>query len=199
MSATILPAVCRRGRTPLSRLELRAPPSCPPPSLTPSSAVVAPSSQSSVSPALLLPLACCCCFLATASTCCYVFPPDVPDPCAGKTCSFGAHCVASIDGLQSRCQCLESCNSYGDSIDSWPVCSTDGVDYRNVCEMRKASCRLMTDVEKKYDGKCGEYDALRRRIFIPFCCISLLHVLCFLFFIYRCVCVLLCCRFGTIK
>ena len=65
--------------------------------------------------------------------------------------------MASVDGLVARCQCLEACNSYGDSVDSWPVCSTDGTDYDNACEMRKASCRLMADVEKKYDGKCGEY------------------------------------------
>ena len=65
--------------------------------------------------------------------------------------------MASVDGLVARCQCLQSCSSYGDSVDSWPVCSTDGVDYDNVCEMRKASCRLMADIEKKYDGKCGTY------------------------------------------
>jgi len=126
------------------------------PPLTPSSLVVVPSTAV----ALLLPLA--CCFLATASTACYVYPADVEDPCAGKTCSFGAHCVASVDGLVARCQCLETCNSYGDSVDSWPVCSTDGVDYDNVCEMRKASCRQMTDIEKKYDGKCGECQSVSK-------------------------------------
>lgn len=64
--------------------------------------------------------------------------------------------MASVDGLVARCQCLETCSSYGDSVDSWPICSTDGVDYDNVCELRKATCRLMTDIQKKYDGKCGE-------------------------------------------
>lgn len=123
--------------------------SVPPPS-SPSRPVVA----SSFAAALLLPLA--VGFLVGASTACYVYPADVADPCAGKKCSFGAHCVASVDGLVARCQCLQSCSSYGDSVDSWPVCSTDGVDYDNVCEMRKASCRLMADIEKKYDGKCGE-------------------------------------------
>jgi len=151
MSTTTLTAADRRRRPPASsRVVLRPSPFDPPP-LTPSPPVVAPSTPA----ALLLPLA--CCFLATASNGCYVYPSDVQDPCAGKTCSFGAHCVASVDGLVARCQCLETCSSYGDSVDSWPVCSTDGVDYDNVCEMRKSSCRLMTDIEKKYYGKCGEY------------------------------------------
>ena len=141
----------RRAPAASSHLVLRPYPFVPPP-LTQSSLVVVPSMPA----VLLLPLACCC-FVATTSTGCYVYPSDVQDPCAGKTCSFGAHCVASVDGLVARCQCLETCNSYGDAVDSWPICSTDGVDYDNVCEMRKAACRLMTDIEKKYDGKCGEY------------------------------------------
>jgi len=140
-----------RRRTASFRLVFRPCPVVQPPPLTPSSPVAGLSSPV----VLLLPLA--CCFLATTSTGCYVYPADVQDPCAGKTCSFGAHCVASVDGLVARCQCLETCNSYGDSVDSWPVCSTDGIDYDNACEMRRASCRQMTDVEKKYDGKCGEY------------------------------------------
>ena len=102
---------------------------------------------------MLLPLA--VNLLAGRSTACYVYPADVADPCAGKTCSFGAQCVSSVDGLVARCQCVESCSSYGDAVDSWPVCATDGVDYDNVCQMRKASCRQMTDIRKKYDGKCG--------------------------------------------
>lgn len=102
-----------------------------------------------------LPLACCF-LIVTTSNGCYVYPSDVQDPCEGKTCSFGAHCVASVDGLVARCQCLDTCSSYGDSVDSWPVCTNDGTDYANVCEMLKASCRRMTDIVKKYDGKCGQ-------------------------------------------
>ena len=147
MSTTRFTTVYRRRSSPF-RPVLRPCTFLQPPPLTPSSLVVVPVG-------VLLPLA--CCFLATTSTGCYVYPPDVQDPCAGKTCSFGAHCVASVDGLVARCQCLETCSSYGDSVDSWPICSTDGTDYDNICEMRKASCRLMTDIEKKYDGKCGTY------------------------------------------
>lgn len=88
---------------------------------------------------------------------CYVFPADIRDPCRDKRCSFGAQCVPSLDGLTARCQCPERCDNYGDSVDSTPICATDGQDYANTCEMRRAACSEMRDIEKKYDGKCGTY------------------------------------------
>ena len=89
---------------------------------------------------------------------CYVFPPEMVDPCRDKRCSFGAHCVPSLDGLTARCQCPQQCDNYGDSVGSTPVCGTDSRDYANTCEMRRAACSEMRDIEKKYDGKCGTYD-----------------------------------------
>lgn len=88
---------------------------------------------------------------------CYVFPADIRDPCRDKRCSFGAQCVPSLDGLTARCQCPERCDNYGDSVDSTPICATDGQEYTNRCEMRRAACSEMRDIEKKYDGKCGTY------------------------------------------
>ncbi|KAK2184807.1 hypothetical protein NP493_252g05062 [Ridgeia piscesae] len=85
---------------------------------------------------------------------CYVYPTDVTDPCQGKECSFGAQCVPSLDGQTARCQCPEQCSHYGDSVGSRPVCGTDGRDYRNVCELRRAACHAMKDITVKYQGKC---------------------------------------------
>jgi len=87
---------------------------------------------------------------------CYVYPADVKNPCLGKQCSFGAQCVPSLHGLVARCQCPESCSDYGDSVGHSPICGTDGRDYANHCEMRKASCREMKEIGHKYDGKCGQ-------------------------------------------
>ena len=87
---------------------------------------------------------------------CYVYPPDVKDPCKDKECSFGAQCVPSIDGLTARCQCPDRCDRYGDSLGSKSVCGSDGKDYVNQCEMRRAACREMKDVRVKYFGKCGK-------------------------------------------
>ena len=88
---------------------------------------------------------------------CYVYPPDVADPCLNKECGFGAYCVPSLDGLAARCQCPTKCDRYGDSKDSVPICGSDGVDYANKCEMRRAACSEMRDVHTKYLGKCGKY------------------------------------------
>jgi len=88
---------------------------------------------------------------------CYIYPADAKDPCGDKRCSFGAKCVPSLDGLTARCQCPERCDNYGDSVGSTPICGTDGRDYPNTCEMSRNACSEMKDVERKYDGKCGEW------------------------------------------
>ena len=89
--------------------------------------------------------------------CCYVYPPDVKDPCRDKPCSFGAQCVPSLDGLTARCQCPQRCDTFGDSVGSTPVCGSDGKDYSSMCEMRRSACSEMKDTSVKYFGKCGEY------------------------------------------
>ena len=97
------------------------------------------------------------CLLHHPAYACYVYPPDMKDPCEQKQCSYGAQCVPSLDGFSHRCQCPTRCNTYGDNIGSTPVCGNDGIDYDNMCEMRKAACQQMTDIRVKYYGKCGKY------------------------------------------
>jgi len=75
------------------------------------------------------------------------------DPCATVRCYFGAQCVASADLLTGTCQCL-SANDTQCSADD-PVCGDDLRDYRNVCQLRTASCRRQQLITVKFHGKCG--------------------------------------------
>ena len=87
---------------------------------------------------------------------CYAFPPGKRNPCEDETCHYGAICVISKDGLSARCQCEETCYDYGDSFGSKPICGSDGKDYKNNCEMKRASCISLTKIVVKYYGKCGK-------------------------------------------
>lgn len=79
------------------------------------------------------------------------------DPCRDKQCTFGARCVVSPDGHNVSCVCPDKCPSYGDHTTSRPVCGTDGVDYKNQCELQRAACTSNTNITVKFLGKCGEY------------------------------------------
>jgi coxsackievirus/adenovirus receptor len=94
-------------------------------------------------------------FLHYANSC-YVYPPDKKDPCADVNCENGALCLPSVDGMSAQCQCIEKCYDYGDSVNSRPVCGVNGVDYKNVCELKKASCLGHKEIKVKYYGKCGK-------------------------------------------
>lgn len=91
---------------------------------------------------------------------CYIFPPDLTNPCQENSCQYGAKCIPSEDGKQFNCECPDWCPSYGDHIGSRPVCGSNGVDYKDVCELRRASCSSKTNFTIKYHGKCGKSIAL---------------------------------------
>jgi len=90
------------------------------------------------------------------SAACYVFPAGRRDPCVGRRCQYGARCSPSRDGRRSLCVCPTRCDRFGDAVGSATVCGSDGRDYAGLCELRRAACRQLTNIEKKYDGKCGE-------------------------------------------
>lgn len=97
--------------------------------------------------------------LLTVASGCYVFPAEAQDPCLSRQCRYGARCVPSQDGLSARCQCPESCPSFGDHTGSRAVCGSDGVDYPDLCHLNLAACRQSRDIQIKYQGKCGEYSS----------------------------------------
>ncbi|KAL0851118.1 hypothetical protein ABMA28_006986 [Loxostege sticticalis] len=92
--------------------------------------------------------------LVTATSGCYLFPSDVPDPCHGVSCGPGALCRPTPDGRAYNCECPTSCPSYGDHEGSRPLCASDARDYPGECEMRRAACDTNTNITFKYYGKC---------------------------------------------
>ncbi|EEC12873.1 agrin, putative [Ixodes scapularis] len=79
---------------------------------------------------------------------------DVVDPCLEKRCEWGAECRPTLDGRAADCVCPDKCVSYGDARGSRPVCGSDGRDYPNSCELRRASCNAMRDVQHRFTGPC---------------------------------------------
>ncbi|XP_077545401.1 agrin-like isoform X2 [Haemaphysalis longicornis] len=78
----------------------------------------------------------------------------VLDPCKEKSCEWGAECRPTLDGRGADCVCPDKCVSYGDARGSRPVCGSDGRDYPNSCELRRAACNAMRDVEQRFTGPC---------------------------------------------
>lgn len=85
---------------------------------------------------------------------CYRFPADRPDPCLQKDCRFGALCRPARDGRSAECVCPSTCASFGDARGSRPVCASDGRDYQNTCELRRAACRARRELSVRFWGAC---------------------------------------------
>lgn len=86
---------------------------------------------------------------------CYRLPYGVTDPCESLSCPYQAWCVPTSDGKAGRCICRKECYDVGDSTDKVNLCGTDGKDYTSMCELRRAACKNMINIEIKYRGKCG--------------------------------------------
>ncbi|RWS29760.1 agrin-like protein [Leptotrombidium deliense] len=85
---------------------------------------------------------------------------DLSDPCLNKQCHFGAICQPSLDGRSSECVCTDKCQGYADSRATRPVCGSDGNDYPNICEVKKAACIQMKEITAKYYGRCDPCEGI---------------------------------------
>lgn len=72
------------------------------------------------------------------------------DPCSHAKCQHGEVCV--LDGQRPRCLCPPRC------LDRrvQQKCGTDGITYKNDCELLRTAC-IIGDItlKKKHDGRCG--------------------------------------------
>ena len=72
------------------------------------------------------------------------------DPCQSAKCAHGEVCV--VDGNRARCLCPPRC--VDKSVKR--VCGTDGITYKNLCELMRTACIIGdTKLTKKQNGRCG--------------------------------------------
>ncbi|KAL5964703.1 Agrin [Taenia solium] len=64
------------------------------------------------------------------------------------------------DFSSPRCICHQTCYDLGDSDDSVPVCGSNGVNYENVCHLKRESCSLKINITVKYWGRCDPCDTV---------------------------------------
>ena len=77
-------------------------------------------------------------------------PVHLTDPCAQIKCGHGEVCV--VDDSRPRCLCPPRCNDRSFQR----VCGTDGITYKNYCELMRTACVIGdSTLEKRQDGKCG--------------------------------------------
>lgn len=79
------------------------------------------------------------------------------NPCRGYVCPFNAWCVPSEDSTHPKCVCHQICYDVGDSDDSFPVCGSNGVNYKSLCHLKREACSLEMNVTVKYWGRCGKF------------------------------------------
>lgn len=80
------------------------------------------------------------------------------NPCGDLRCGPGEQCIISEDGqgyLSGHCICPKVCDNFGDSVESTPLCSTDGTDFPTLCHLRVHACKTKRNITVKYYGKCG--------------------------------------------
>ncbi|XP_052712788.1 agrin-like isoform X11 [Crassostrea angulata] len=78
-------------------------------------------------------------------------PKKTKSPCDINFCPFHGHCIVRED--KAYCECVQSCPS-----DVQPVCGTDDATYRNLCQLKKASCEERRRINQAYPGKCLKSD-----------------------------------------
>uniref|UniRef100_A0A915BCP3 Agrin n=1 Tax=Parascaris univalens TaxID=6257 RepID=A0A915BCP3_PARUN len=79
------------------------------------------------------------------------------NPCEDLRCGPGEQCVVTEDGhgyLSAHCVCPRQCDDYGDSVESSPVCASDGTDFESLCHLRAHACKAKHNITVKYYGKC---------------------------------------------
>ncbi|XKL68116.1 hypothetical protein PGB90_003607 [Kerria lacca] len=71
------------------------------------------------------------------------------DPCERKYCAYDAHCEVEND--KAICKCKTECPNAEE-----PICGTDGVTYRNLCNLRATACQNKLNIRVQHPSECRE-------------------------------------------
>ncbi|ESN94520.1 hypothetical protein HELRODRAFT_164376 [Helobdella robusta] len=97
----------------------------------------------------------------------YFWQAETRDPCATITCYYGSKCAVEENQPSCVCEDDRSCEAYDENEDINDVqshyhkheynsvCGDDGVQYRNICELRKRQCIEQREINVKVYGLCG--------------------------------------------
>ncbi|XP_022100567.1 agrin-like isoform X2 [Acanthaster planci] len=91
------------------------------------------------------------CRLRTRITAASSGPCDLTSLCLNKHCPFGAECMIKPDSMSAECVCPQECAS----ADFSRVCGSDGSDYPNECELKRASCLQRRNIRIIFQGTCN--------------------------------------------
>ncbi|KAK3550035.1 hypothetical protein QTP86_018653, partial [Hemibagrus guttatus] len=72
------------------------------------------------------------------------------ETCDNVDCGPGKKCKLNRRN-KPRCVCAPDCSN---NTFKGPVCSSDGITYRNECALRRAKCRRYPNLVVQYQGKC---------------------------------------------
>ncbi|BET00155.1 Kazal-type serine protease inhibitor domain [Nesidiocoris tenuis] len=78
-----------------------------------------------------------------------VLYPGLCDGCESKKCEFHATCVTDGAG-EARCVCNNNCSA----ATGEQVCGTDGITYKNECELKLTACQNKMNIQVQYKGDC---------------------------------------------
>ena len=101
---------------------------------------------------------------------CFVINPEQLEQtlCKSKACPYYGKCVLDDNGFFTKCVCPSECETNDLEFNlpfnnnelaaprEFSLCGNDGLDYANLCELKRQSCLLAKEIKVFYLGSCSK-------------------------------------------